>query len=268
MRDIHSPIALREALQYVMSDDMPSEHRAVLIELLTAALRAQDAKRLEVVSAQPSHGPWQEEETLQLQSFLDGKTASSWQHADELLTHLSNRLGRDPHYVRRKATELGFGEGVDFRLAQIRSRERAKTAESNWRIRDSDVASEQRSGLLALALKLAEALVEALDHLAQLNVHFIERTTLGARNRVLGVRPLSDYVAIPHRVTARWVCNRRDRIQMKGRFQNARRNVVRGGHCSHQGSRANVASRRRACSSRTCSMASAVSPAITRTSLC
>jgi hypothetical protein len=131
MRDIHSPIALREALQYVMSDDMPSEHRAVLIELLTAALRAQDAKRLEIVAAQPSHGPWQEEETLQLQSFLEGKTASSWQHADELLTHVSNRLGRDPHYVRRKATELGLGESVDFRLAQIRSRERAGTAESS-----------------------------------------------------------------------------------------------------------------------------------------
>jgi hypothetical protein len=126
MRDIHSTLALRSALQYMMSSDMPSEHKAVIIDLLTSALRDQDTRRLEAKASAKVDGPWQEAETAALQSFLSGKTATSWQHADELLMHLASSLGRDPQYVRSKATDLGFGEGVDYRLAKVRATERAR----------------------------------------------------------------------------------------------------------------------------------------------
>jgi hypothetical protein len=120
MRDAHS---LQTTLQYMMSSDIPSEHKMVVIELLTSALREQDAQRIEAASPQES-GAWQEDETLKMQAFLSGKVASSWQHADELLMQLANHLGRDPNYVRSKATELGLGEGVDYRLAKLRAASR------------------------------------------------------------------------------------------------------------------------------------------------
>lgn len=122
MRDIHSAGALQAALQFFMSSDIPSDHKAVVIELLTSALRDQDAQRIESVVAAHAGAAWQEDETSQMRTFLDGKIANSWQHADELLMHLANLLSRDPHDVRSKAKELGFGEGVDYRLAKLRAR--------------------------------------------------------------------------------------------------------------------------------------------------
>jgi hypothetical protein len=124
MRDIHSTGSLQSALQFFMSSDIPSEHKAVVIELLTSALREQDVRRVEAVASAHESGAWQEDETLQMRTFLEGKTANSWQHADELLMHLANRLGRDPNYVRGKAMELGFGASVDYRMAKLSARAR------------------------------------------------------------------------------------------------------------------------------------------------
>ena len=121
MLDIHSDASLRSTLQYLMSSDMPSEHKAVLIDLVAAALRVVDASLQRDHAASFVNGPWQDEETSLLSAFLAGKTARSWQHADETLMQIATRLGRDPQYVRGKATDLGLGEGVDYRLAKVRA---------------------------------------------------------------------------------------------------------------------------------------------------
>jgi hypothetical protein len=112
---------MRAALQFVLSTEIPSEHKAVLIEVLTDAMRQHDARIVQRDAALDSVEPWQVAETAQVESFLRGKIARSWQHADELLMNLAAQLHRNPNYVRSKATELGFGEGVDYRLAKIRA---------------------------------------------------------------------------------------------------------------------------------------------------
>jgi hypothetical protein len=121
MTQTHSAASMRNALQFLLSSDIPSDHKAVLIEALTFAMRDHDARQLELTTALDATGPWQPEETARLEAFLTGKVARSWQHADEILTHLASQLHRNPHYVRSKATELGFGESIDYRLAKVRA---------------------------------------------------------------------------------------------------------------------------------------------------
>lgn len=103
------------------SSDIPSDHKAVMIDLLTAALRNQDVQHIEAVASANESVAWEEADTQQLKAMLTGKIANSWQHADELLMQLANGLHRDPGTVRSKAIELGFGESVDFRLAKLRA---------------------------------------------------------------------------------------------------------------------------------------------------
>lgn len=124
MRDIHSPGALQAALQFMMSSDVPSDHKAVIIDLLTSALRNRDTQHNEAVASARHSLAWEDADTQQIRASLTGKTANSWQQADELLMQLANDLRRDPITVRSKAIELGFGESVDFRLAKLRARER------------------------------------------------------------------------------------------------------------------------------------------------
>lgn len=131
MHDVHSIPALRSALQYTKSATIPADHKVVLLALLTEALRAQqdqDTAAAVAMVSENSARPWQGEDTSALQDFLTGKVATSWQHADELLVSLASKLGRDPQYVRSRATDLGFGAGVDFRLARILMAERARAA--------------------------------------------------------------------------------------------------------------------------------------------
>jgi hypothetical protein len=125
MRDVHSTAAQHAALQFVLSSDIPATHKAVLIDTLTAALRDQETQERATQFSDRAGASWSDEETSQLQTLLDGKTARSWQHADELLMNVANRLGRDPLSVRTKATDLGFGPSVDYRLAKARARDRA-----------------------------------------------------------------------------------------------------------------------------------------------
>ena len=129
MRDVHSPAAQHAALQFVLASDIPATHKAVLIDTLTAALRDQETRDRQQEVADRTGEPWRDEETSQLEAFLNGKTARSWQHADELLMGLATRLGRDPLVVHSKATDLGFGESVDYRLARARAGERAANNE-------------------------------------------------------------------------------------------------------------------------------------------
>jgi hypothetical protein len=116
----HEPEALRATLQFLIASDIPSEHKTVLMEALTQALRNHIPRQ----SVEPAAGPWQLHETTLLQAFLAGKSANSWQHADEMLMRLASDLHRQPGDVRAKATELGLGVGVDYRLARASARSR------------------------------------------------------------------------------------------------------------------------------------------------
>lgn len=118
MSDSRSQHALRAALQFVMSGDIPSEHKVVLIDVLTQALRNEDAAAAHLkADAQPS-AEWRPHETAQLRTALAGAVATSWQHADELAMRLSVQLHRRPEDIRAKARELGLGVAVDFREAR------------------------------------------------------------------------------------------------------------------------------------------------------
>lgn len=118
MRNTDRPAALHAALRYVISSNMPSEHKAILIEVLTQAVRDGEAAELHREGAAQAQGEWQEHEIEQLKSLLHGRTATSWQHADECVMHLAAQLHRDPESVRHKATELGLGTAVDYRFAK------------------------------------------------------------------------------------------------------------------------------------------------------
>lgn len=118
MRNINRPAALHGALRFVIASDMPSEHKATLIEVLTQAVRDEEAAELHREAVAQAQGEWQEHEIVQLKTFLQGRTARSWQHADECVMHVAAQLHRDPGSVRQKATELGLGPAVDYRFAK------------------------------------------------------------------------------------------------------------------------------------------------------
>jgi hypothetical protein len=118
VHELHSPAALQSALRYVLTSDMPSQHRRILIEVLTQALREDEKAHIRQLSIERAGGPWQEHETALMQSFFQGRIAKGWQHADELVMRMANQLNRHANDVRMKATELGFGTAVDYRLAK------------------------------------------------------------------------------------------------------------------------------------------------------
>lgn len=97
---------------------MPSEYKATLIEVLTQAVRDDEAAERYRESAAQTRGEWQEHEIVELKSSLQDRTARSWQHADECVMQLAMRLHREPESVRHKATELGLGMAVDYRFAR------------------------------------------------------------------------------------------------------------------------------------------------------
>ena len=118
VNDSRRPAALSEALRFVIASEMLSDHKATLIEVLTQAMRDEDAAALRRQAAAQAQGEWHDHEIVQLQSFLQDRTARSWQNADENVMHLAAQLHRAPQSVRTKATELGLGVAVDFRLAK------------------------------------------------------------------------------------------------------------------------------------------------------
>jgi hypothetical protein len=109
---------MRAALQYLISSHMPAEHKAVLLEALTDAMRTVQDADVHRQAAGEASGQWHEHEIAQLQTFLQGKTANSWQQADERTTSLAARMRRSPKDIRAKASELGLGEAVDYQLAK------------------------------------------------------------------------------------------------------------------------------------------------------
>lgn len=113
---------MHAALQFVIASDIPAQHKAILIETLTQALRDQETAHVRQQAAGAASLHWQEHEMAQLRTYLQGRIANSWQHADESAMHLAAQLHRSPHDIRAKATELGLGVAVDFRLAKARPR--------------------------------------------------------------------------------------------------------------------------------------------------
>jgi len=119
MRDLQRPAALHAALRFVITTEFPAEHKATLIDVLTQTLRIEEAAQLHrEAAARASQEEWRDDEIVQLKAFLHGRTARSWQHADECVMHLAAQLHRDPASVRHKATDLGLGVAVDYRFAR------------------------------------------------------------------------------------------------------------------------------------------------------
>jgi adenosyl cobinamide kinase/adenosyl cobinamide phosphate guanylyltransferase len=116
---------IRDTLQYVRTSDIPAQHKAVLIDALTLALREEMGAQARQQSARLAGAQWQAQEVAQLRGFLDGKVARSWQHADELAMQVASQLHRSLQDVRAKATELGLGVSVDYRRACAFEAERA-----------------------------------------------------------------------------------------------------------------------------------------------
>jgi len=119
-KHLYRPAALQSALRFVIASEMPSEHKATLIEALTQAIRDEGAAELRRAAVARSR-EWQEPEIEQLKACLQGRTATSWQHADECVMQVATQLHRDSASVRHKATELGLGRAVDFRFARQES---------------------------------------------------------------------------------------------------------------------------------------------------
>jgi hypothetical protein len=113
---------LRAALQFLRTSDIPAEHKGILLEAVTLALREQHAATIRGQAAEHS-ADWRPDETAQLRAYLQGRVATSWQQADETALHLAAQLQRQPDDVRAKALELGFGSAVDFRVAKAAGRE-------------------------------------------------------------------------------------------------------------------------------------------------
>jgi hypothetical protein len=126
MRDSQRPAAVHAALRFVITSDIPSEHKATLIEVLTQALRDDDAAELRRQTAAQARGEWQEHEITHLKTFLQDRIARSWQHADECLMQLAAQLHRDPRSVRDKATQVGLGASVDYRVAKALKQSRGE----------------------------------------------------------------------------------------------------------------------------------------------
>jgi len=118
MRDARRLAALHAALRFVITNETGAEHKPILIDVLTQALRDDETAELQQRALALARGEWQEHEIAHLTSFLHDRLANSWQQADECVTHLAAQLHRDPQSVRDKATELGMAAAVDYRFAK------------------------------------------------------------------------------------------------------------------------------------------------------
>lgn len=118
MRDPQSLSAMRAALQFAMSSDIPAEHKVVIIDSLTRSLREQESAEQSQRDAAEAGAPWLPEEVTELEHLLGERTARNWQHADELLMHVAAQLHRSPSDVRATAIRLGFGAAVDYAVAR------------------------------------------------------------------------------------------------------------------------------------------------------
>jgi hypothetical protein len=118
MRDTRDITQIRETLRFVLAGSIPADHKRILIEALTQALRIAEEAVRDLELQKRTSQPWRPDETTVIESFLQGKLVSSWQQADEVLMRLSSELHRPPEEVRRKAIELDLGAAVDYAMAK------------------------------------------------------------------------------------------------------------------------------------------------------
>jgi hypothetical protein len=118
MQDSRRSAALHAALRFVIASETGAEHKPILIDVLTQALRDDETAELRRHAVAQSSEEWQEHEIAQLTAFLKDRLARNWQHADESVMHLAAQLHRDPGSVRDKAMQLGLGASVDYRYAK------------------------------------------------------------------------------------------------------------------------------------------------------
>lgn len=118
MQDSRRTAALHAALRFVITNDTGAEHKPILIDLLTQAMRDDENAEVRRNEVAQAGAEWQEHEVAQLTAFLQGRLARSWQHADESVMQLAAQLHRNPAAVRDKATKLGLGAAVDYRFAK------------------------------------------------------------------------------------------------------------------------------------------------------
>lgn len=110
---------LRDALGFLPECNIPAQYKRLIIDAVEMAARAAEADGTPQV--RPAAGEWQPHEVQLMQAFLAGKVAANWQHADERLMHLAVQLRRTPDDIKRKASELGLGVGVDYWQAKAKN---------------------------------------------------------------------------------------------------------------------------------------------------
>jgi hypothetical protein len=110
---------LREALGFLPECNIPAQYKRLIIDAVETAARAAEASGMPQV--RPDASEWQPHEVQLVQEFLAGKVAANWQHADERLMHLAVTLRRTPDDIKRKASELGLGVGVDYWQAKAKN---------------------------------------------------------------------------------------------------------------------------------------------------
>ena len=119
MRDVQKLTAIRGTLQYLLSSDVPSEHKSILIDALTRMLRSEEIEAQRQYRPELSMRTWQDHELDHLDRSLTNRVAKSWQDADETLVLIASQLQRHSADVRVKAVERGFDAAVDFAVAKI-----------------------------------------------------------------------------------------------------------------------------------------------------
>jgi hypothetical protein len=95
VQDSRRSVALQAALQFVSTtSDIPSDHKVILIDVLAQALREDNSAELSRRAVAQAGAEWQEHEITHLKSFMGGRLAKSWQHADEGVMQLAAQLRR------------------------------------------------------------------------------------------------------------------------------------------------------------------------------
>ena len=77
MRDSRRLAALHAALRFVITNETGAEHKPILIDVLTQALRDDETAELQQRALALARGEWQQHEIAHLTSFLHDRLAKS-----------------------------------------------------------------------------------------------------------------------------------------------------------------------------------------------
>ncbi|MBC7982961.1 MAG: hypothetical protein H7Y02_03810 [Candidatus Obscuribacterales bacterium] len=119
MKDVYrTSTAIREALESIDLSNLSAQHKLVLTDVAERALRNAEENDRAVAADSIEDDRWLPDEVQIVAVHLEGKVAVNWQHADEQAMWLATRLNRSPAEIRKKATELGLGASIDYRIAR------------------------------------------------------------------------------------------------------------------------------------------------------